>query len=224
MRLIVFDMDGTLIDSQAFIVSTMQGAFVAHGLERPDDHECRNVIGLSLEKALAQVSGLEGAEVDHLAKRYRDSFLNRAHDDFHSQEALYPGAAETVRALAQQSDTLLGVATGKSLRGVERVLGGHDLLHHFVTRQTPDNNPSKPHPGMLHTAMAETGAQMHETAMIGDTVFDIEMAVAAGCAAIGVSWGYHQVDELKAAGAHEIAEDFGQLAALLNTYEGPKNA
>lgn len=224
MKLIVFDMDGTLIDSQAFIVSTMQDAFEAHGLLRPDDNECRNVIGLSLEVALSQVSGLEGSEVDVLAKRYRQSFSNLAQQDFHTQEALYPGAADTVRALAKQDDVLLGIATGKSLRGVERVLGGHDLLHHFVTRQTPDNNPSKPHPGMLHTAMSETGVQTHETAMIGDTVFDIEMAVTAGCTAIGVSWGYHSVDDLKAAGATDIVDDFGQLNALLMELKGRDNA
>ena len=110
------------------------------------------------------------------------------------------------------------------LRGVERVLGGHDLLHHFVTRQTPDNNPSKPHPGMLLTAMAETGAGAHETAMIGDTVYDIEMAVAAGCTAIGVSWGYHSVDDLRAAGATDIVDDFAQLTAWLKDFEGRINA
>lgn len=224
MKLIIFDMDGTLIDSQALIVSTMQEAFAAQGLDRPQDAACRDVIGLSLEMALGRVSGLEGDAVDTLAQQYRKSFRERAQTDFYAQEALYPGAAQTVTNLAQQSDVLLGVATGKSLHGVERVLGGHDLLHHFITRQTPDNNPSKPHPGMLHTAMGETGAQAHETAMIGDTVFDIEMAVAAGCAAIGVSWGYHGVGDLKAAGAVDIVDNFDELDNLLAEFGGLRDA
>lgn len=216
MKLVVFDMDGTLVDSQAFIVQTMAEAFVAHGLVPPSLEEGRKVIGLSLELALARLSGWDVADIAPLAQRYRDVFLSKAHLDFETQEALYPGARDAVELLGSRDDIVLGIATGKSLNGVKRVLGLHELAHHFVTRQTPDNNPSKPHPGMLHTAMAETGLEARQTAMIGDTSFDIEMAVAAGVHAIGVSWGYHSVDDLRAAGAHVVVDDY---AALLNAID-----
>lgn len=216
MKLVVFDMDGTLVDSQAFIVQTMAEAFVAHGLVPPSLEEGRKVIGLSLELALARLSGWDVADIAPLAQRYRDVFLSKAHLDFETQEALYPGARDAVELLGSRDDIVLGIAPGKSLNGVKRVLGLHELAHHFVTRQTPDNNPSKPHPGMLHTAMAETGLEARQTAMIGDTSFDIEMAVAAGVHAIGVSWGYHSVDDLRAAGAHVVVDDY---AALLNAID-----
>ncbi len=218
MKLIVFDMDGTLIDSQAFIVGTMGEAFAAHGLEPPTLEEGRQVIGLSLELALSELSGLDEDAVAPLAAQYRKTFLSKAQADIEGQEALYPGARDAVEHLGGRADIVLGVATGKSLNGVKRVLQSHDLTHHFVTRQTPDNNPSKPHPGMLHTAMAETGLDPHQTAMIGDTTFDIEMAVAAGVHAIGVSWGYHTVDELHAAGANLVVDDYAALLAAIDAF------
>lgn len=218
MKLVVFDMDGTLIDSQAFIVNTMAQAFVAHGLVPPTPEEGRQVIGLSLELALAELSGLGASEVAPLAAQYRKTFMAKAQADIETQEALYPGARDAVEHLGGRDDLLLGIATGKSLNGVKRVLGAHELIHHFVTHQTPDNNPSKPHPGMLHTAMSETGAGVHETAMIGDTTFDIEMAVAAGVHAIGVSWGYHTVGELHAAGANLVVDDYAALLAAIDAY------
>jgi phosphoglycolate phosphatase len=121
-----------------------------------------------------------------------------------------------VEGLADRANTVLGIATGKSVRGVRMVLGHHGLYEHFATVQTADTAPSKPHPGMILAAVRETGVAPRDAVMIGDTVFDIEMARAAGVAAIGVSWGYHPPAELRAAGADVVIEDFAQLRALLD--------
>src|SRR5436305_822900 len=108
-------------------------------------------------------------------------------------EPLYPGAAATIQAFAQRDDVVLGVATGKSQRGVRLVLGHHGLLDHFITIKTADDAPSKPDPGMVVDAMREAGVEAADTVVVGDTIYDIAMARAAGAAAIGVTWGYHQI-------------------------------
>ena len=118
--------------------------------------------------------------------------------------------ADLVRAL-DGDGWLLGVATGKSDRGLNLCLAHHDLAHHFVTLQTADRHPSKPHPSMLLQAMAEAGAVPETTVMIGDTHFDIDMGLAAGTRAIGVGWGYHAPAELVQAGAHAVAMDSDEL-------------
>jgi phosphoglycolate phosphatase len=130
-------------------------------------------------------------------------------------EPLYPGARECIEALAAAPGTLLGLATGKSQRGVRLVLGHHGLLHHFVTIQTADDAPSKPHPGMVEQAIAEAAVSPAHTVVVGDTSFDIAMALAAGASAIGVSWGYHAPEALRQAGAQRIVEDFAALTPML---------
>ncbi len=111
-------------------------------------------------------------------------------------EPLYPGAADAVAALARRDDIVLGIATGKSQRGVRAVLARHGLLEHFITIKTADDAPSKPDPGMVLHAMSEAGVAADDTVVVGDTVYDIAMARAAGAAAIGVTWGYHPRDAL----------------------------
>lgn len=219
MRLIVFDIDGTLIDSHAFITATMTAAFEAEGLEPPTPAMGRSVIGLSLPEALGRLSGAEGLVLDALVARYRGLYHGSVADGA-THEALYPGAREAVLALAAHPETVLGIATGKALRGVQRVLTLHGFTEQFNTLQTPDHNPSKPHPGMLQRAMAETGAEPQETLMIGDTSFDMEMAKAAGCHALGVSWGYHPHEDLTKAGADMVIHDYAELAAAIETIMG----
>src|SRR5690606_28235948 len=131
------------------------------------------------------------------------------------REPLYPGAREALDRLHQGPATLLGIATGKGLAGVHRILGNHGLASHFATLQTPDHNPSKPDPGMLLRAMAETGMGPEETIMVGDTVFDIELAVNAGCQAVGVTWGYHDPGDLLRAGAGAMIDSYDELDAAL---------
>lgn len=214
IRLVVFDCDGTLVDSQHAIVAAMRQAFVDNALPPPEPEAVRQIIGLSLLKAMAALEPDALPELHRALERdYRRAFqLSRQRGDH--QETLYPGAAETVAAL-DEAGYLLGVATGKGRRGLRTTLERHGLDGHFVTLQTAEDAPSKPHPGMLDRAMAEAGAAPDETVLVGDTVFDIEMAVNAGAAAIGVGWGYHDAALLSAAGARTIVETFDALPGAI---------
>lgn len=224
MRLVVFDMDGTLIDSHALITALMTATFKSEGLVSPTAEQTRQTIGLSLPEAMASLSGLPVADTEPLVARYRALFFDTASQSDGESEALYAGAREAVLALSADPATVLGIATGKAMRGVDRVLGQHGLDPHFVTRQTPDHNPSKPHPGMLHRAMDETGIAPGQTIMVGDTTFDIEMAVTAGTRSVGVRWGYHDVDELLAAGADVIVETYDDLIPAIDSLVGDVHA
>ncbi len=209
-RLAVFDCDGTLVDSQHSICAAMTRAFEGEKLAAPDRATILSVVGLSLPLAIARL--LPEAEPDyhdHLLERYKSAFQELRRESAVS-EPLYPGMAELIRDL-DSSGWLLGVATGKSDRGLGLCLEHHGIRAHFVTLQTADRHPSKPHPSMLLTAMAEAGASPETTVMIGDTSFDIDMAIAAGTRALGVGWGYHMPAALVAAGAHGVAMDSGEL-------------
>ncbi len=211
-RLAVFDCDGTLVDSQHSICSAMTMAFEGEKLVAPDRTTILSVVGLSLPLAIARL--LPEAEADfhdHLSESYKRAFQQMRRDNAVS-EPLYPGIAELIRQL-DADGWLLGVATGKSDRGLNLCLSHHGIHAHFVTLQTADRHPSKPHPSMLLTAMADAGAVPETTVMIGDTSYDIDMARAAGARALGVGWGYHPPNDLIAAGAHAVAMDSDELNA-----------
>jgi phosphoglycolate phosphatase len=211
-RLVVFDCDGTLVDSQHGICAAMTRAFEAVKLPPPDRFAILSVVGLSLPAAMARLLPQAEADFhDHLADQYKAAFRALRQTDG-VQEPLYPGIAALVRDL-DEAGWLLGVATGKSDRGLHLCLTHHGLNDRFVTLQTADRHPSKPHPSMLLTAMAEAGAAPETTIMIGDTSFDIEMGLAAGTRTIGVAWGYHHPDLLAAAGAGAVAMDSAALRA-----------
>jgi phosphoglycolate phosphatase len=218
LKLVIFDCDGTLVDSQQMICAAMRQAFETNGLSVPARERLLSIVGLSLPTAFARLAEGSADGVDHPIERlvaaYRDAFsaLRASPEDL---EPLYPGAVEAVEALARRTDTVLGMATGKSQRGAQRVLARHGWSAYFVTIQTSDDAPSKPHPGMVLAAMAATGAAPDETVMIGDTAFDIEMAHAAGARAIGVTWGYHPPAELAQAGADAMISDFAELVPTL---------
>jgi phosphoglycolate phosphatase len=208
-RLIVFDCDGTLVDSQQLIVEAARQALLPHDLEPLEASAVRAVIGLSLELALAQlVPDADERTLISLVATYRARWrLLRAQGVL---EPLFPRAREVLGTL-ERDGHLLGVATGKSHSGLLQVLDHHGLTALFVSFQTADRHPSKPHPGMLEQAMRETGSAPAETLMVGDTSFDMAMARAAGARAIGVAWGYHPPEVLEAAGAELILENFDQL-------------
>ena len=217
MILVMFDMDGTLIDTQALISEHMAATFAGAGLAAPTPAESRRVIGLSLPVALGRLAQSEdSALIDRLVEDYRSHYRAGLVTDG-GREGLFPGALEAIERLAQRPDTQMGIATGKGLSGVHRLLDLHGIAQHFATLQTPDHNPSKPHPGMMYRAMSETGALPAQTIMIGDTTFDIEMGKAAGAKAIAVSWGYHEADELLAAGADVLIDDYDALDAAIET-------
>jgi phosphoglycolate phosphatase len=215
MRLIVFDMDGTLIDTHGLIAEHMAATFSGAGLPVPAASAVRQVIGLSLPVAMARLTRSEdGALIDRLIAQYKAYYSDTLTANAH-REPLFPGTLEALERLNAVPDTLLGVATGKGLDGVRRILAKHGIAGFFATLQTPDHNPSKPDPGMLRSAMVETGATPPETVMVGDTSFDIEMAVAAGARAIGVSWGYHEVAELRRAGADLVIDGYDEIDAAI---------
>ncbi len=216
-RLAVFDCDGTLVDSQHSICTAMTRAFEEQKLPAPDRLSILSVVGLSLPHAMARL--LPGAEPDfhdHLSERYKIAFQRMRRDQAVS-EPLYPGIADLIRQL-DGDGWLLGVATGKSDRGLALCLASHGMAAHFVTLQTADRHPSKPHPSMLLAAIAEAGAAPETTVMIGDTVFDIDMGTAAGVRSIGVGWGYHAPMDLIAAGAAAVAMDSGELRGHIDPH------
>lgn len=213
-RLAVFDCDGTLVDSGASIYEALGQAFEARGHPLPQAEHCRRVIGLSLVEAIAElVPHLPAEEHLRLSEAYKASFL-RARVEGRVEEPLFPGVAELLDAL-EEDGWLLAVATGKSDRGLRACLERNGLAHRFMSLQTSDRHPSKPHPSMVLLAMAEAQAAPETTVVIGDTAFDIGMALAAGARGIGAGWGYHEADELAGAGAAGVAAHPGEVLAFL---------
>lgn len=204
-RLAIFDCDGTLVDSQINICLAMEDSFQRAGLEPPGRNAIRRIVGLSLFEAVqALAPQAEAALLGQMAEDYKTAF-QRLRGRGLVEEPLFDGIADTLVALGE-AGWLMGVATGKSDRGLAHCLAYHGIADHFVTLQTADRHPSKPHPSMIHQAMADAGAVPDTTLMIGDTSFDIGMAIAAGTTAIGVAWGYHDPHELFAEGAHHVAD------------------
>src|SRR5947209_10162253 len=217
LKLVIFDCDGTLVDSQHMIVAAMTKAYGAQGLPLPAREVLLSVVGLSLVEAFTKLGeGRDQFPAESLAGHYRDAF-HAMRGPGAPVEPLYPGAAEAIADLAQRGDVVLGVATGKSQRGVRLVLGHHGLLEHFITIKTADDAPSKPHPEMVLAAMQDVGAAPENTIVVGDTVYDMEMARAAGASGIGVTWGYHPRAALEGAGAVAVIDRFATLVPTLDS-------
>jgi phosphoglycolate phosphatase len=215
LKLVLFDCDGTLVDSQHAIVDSMNAAWEAHGLGLPDANAVRRVVGLSLVEAIMRLSPqLTEKDACKVAETYKQAFGSMRHAG-KVEEPLYDGMLETIEALSS-AGYLLGVATGKSRRGLDAVLHSHGLKDRFVTLQTADMGPGKPNPHMVWRALDETGAQPADTVVIGDTTFDIQMARRAGASAIGVVWGYHEPEELEAAGAARLAQHPRDIPAFVS--------
>jgi phosphoglycolate phosphatase len=212
-KLIVFDLDGTLVDSQHVIVATMQAAFTVYGLAAPSPEAVRRTVGLPLVEGVARLaSGLDPPQHEALAQAYRDGY-QPALAQIGAGDDLFPGIRAMLEAL-HGAGFLLGIATGKSQRGLRATLERHGLIGLFTTLQTGDVPPGKPHPAMLLRAIEAAAVTADETAMIGDTTFDIAMAMAAGALPIGVAWGYHPPHELDAAGAVHLVTSSAQLPPL----------
>lgn len=214
LRLAIFDVDGTLVDSQAHIRAAMGAAFDSEGLTVPED--VLGIVGLSLPVAVRTLAPeVDEAVAERMVAAYKAAFF-----EMRSQSAspLYPGAREALEALAARDDLLLGVATGKSRRGLDHLMEEHGLKSYFVTEQVADHHPSKPHPSMVLAALAETGVEPDDAVMIGDTGFDMQMGRAGGVRTIGVSWGYHGPERLT--GADRVIAEFGALPAALDDLTG----
>ena len=206
MKLAVFDCDGTLIDGQASICEAMEIA--------PPRGRIRRAVGLSLPRAIRELLPDSTEEQQHaMAEAYKDAFRT-ARTEGRVSQPLFPGIEDTLRTLHGKGWTL-GVATGMSDRGLAHCLADNGIADLFVTLQTADRHPSKPHPAMLEEALFQAGALPEETVMIGDTAYDMQMAVSAGCRGIGVDWGYHHPHELIAAGAEKVVESPAELLEYL---------
>jgi phosphoglycolate phosphatase len=190
IRLIVFDWDGTLMDSEAQIVSCLRAVINDLSLEPLDDETLRNVIGLGLREAIdTLVPGRDESFFQAFIARYRDHWFNSG------GSSLFAGVGDMLEAFRRQQ-LLLGVATGKSRRGLDRVLGETGLAGHFDATRCADEAPSKPHPQMLLDLMDQLGVTPAQTIMVGDTEYDMEMATNAGAAKIAVTTGVHSEQRL----------------------------
>ena len=213
-RLAIFDCDGTLVDSGATIVRAVAETFEQQGIAVPTPRECRRVIGLSLGEAMRSlVPDAGGEEHALLTESYKANFF-RARVEGRVEEPLFAGIAELLDAL-EAGGWLLAVATGKSDRGLGHCLARHGWATRFVSLQTGDRHPSKPHPSMALQAMADAGAAPETTVVIGDTSYDMGMALASGATGIGAGWGYHDESELLAAGAIAVAMEPREVIGLL---------
>ncbi|MFL6848835.1 MAG: HAD-IA family hydrolase [Sphingomicrobium sp.] len=213
-RLAIFDCDGTLVDSAAPIYRATCDTFAEHGLEHPAPEQCRRVIGLGLVEAMAaMVPGAGPEEHERLAESYKRNF-HRARHEGRIDEPLFDGVLELLDTL-EADGWLLAVATGKSDRGLRLCLESNGIHARFVSLQTGDRHPSKPHPAMVLQAIADAGAVPRATIVVGDTSYDMGMAVAAGAAPIGAGWGYHDAEELIAAGAIAVADRPVQVLSLI---------
>ena len=217
MTLIIFDCDGTLVDSQGSICAAMEHAFTSLRLAVPARADILRIVGLSLPQAFAALAPQHPLGVQRdLVEHYRAGFGLRVQAAAPLQDPLFAGMAEVVESLAVRPGAVLGIATGKSRRGIARVLDREGWSRHFLTIQTADDNPSKPHPGMILRAMAEGAAKLAETVMVGDSTYDMEMARNAGVGAVGVAWGYHDPEHLRTAGAHAVAARSDTLIAAID--------
>ncbi len=214
-RLVLFDCDGTLVDSQAGIVTSMQTAFLGFGLIAPPPEAVKRVVGLSLDVAVRRLAPELGqSDALQVAALYKDTFRNLRLSG-KLQEPLYEGIKSAVLE-TDRPDTILGVATGKSRRGLLAVLERHGMLARFQTLQTADDVAAgKPAPDMCLRACDETGIDPSATVVIGDTTYDMQMARAAGAAALGVAWGYHAAEELLDAGAVTVLSHPREVAAAV---------
>ena len=216
-RLAIFDCDGTLVDSGATIYAALKTSLVSNGHAVPPPSVSRRVIGLSLNEVMAAL--LPDATADEhlqLADDYKRAFM-ALRTAGQVEEPLFDGVLDLLDALETEG-WLLAVATGKSDRGLRHCLEQHDIHARFVSLQTADRHPSKPHPSMVEQAIADAGAAPATTIVIGDTSFDMAMAAAAGACGIGAAWGYHESDELIAAGAVAVAETPHEVLDLIRSH------
>jgi phosphoglycolate phosphatase len=222
MALIIFDMDGTLVDTVGLIVETITDAFNAINEPPPTETAIRSVSGITAREAMGILAPrADEKRIEQIVTSYRDAYRGRAGLE---REPLFRGALEALDRLQKRPGTILAVATGKGYRGAVTLLERHAILDRFHSVQTPDHNRGKPDPQMIYTAMEKAGASKAETIMIGDTVHDMRMGRAAGVRNIGVAWGYHAVTELLANGADVIIEDFDHLDAAIDDLLGAAHA
>lgn len=218
LRLVIFDVDGTLIDSQAEIMAAMKVAFASENLPMLDRASVLSIVGLSLAEAFAVLCPQSDlTQQTRLVQAYKDAFVELRGTYGKDQSPMFAGAFDMLQSLHAQDHTLLAVATGKSKRGLDKMIERHGLEGLFVSQQVADFHPSKPHPAMVLAALADTGVDAPRAVMLGDTTYDMDMGRAAGVGTIGVSWGYHDVAKLN---ADIVIDHFAALPAAIDKLTG----
>lgn len=209
MRLVIFDVDGTLVDSQRDIVGGITHTFQVAGRPVPQASDIVATIGMSLPETMRRLAPkADRDELIALVEGYKRTYTQlRQFAGSKDSSPLYPGAQAALDRLRARPEMLLAVATGKSRRGLRILIDGHGLDGYFQSQQCADDHPSKPHPSMILAALEETGVAPAHAIMVGDTEFDRQMAAAAGVAFLGVSWGYHPASAL----GNHVIDDFAAL-------------
>lgn len=224
LKLALFDLDGTLVDSRVLIAESMDEAFRRNGLSGCSYDQVRQIVGIELFEAIPMLLPedypAEGAI--KIGNDFREIFVRNRSDGTHA-EGLYNGARDILETLDNEG-WLLGVATGKPRRGLDHILNAHDLTDLFVTLHTSCTGPGKPNPRMVLEAMNATGVEPIRTIMIGDSSHDIQMALNANVRAAGVAWGFHTAEELTVAGAHSVHDDFACLGRELQAFGQGRSA
>lgn len=214
MKLVLFDCDGTLVDSVNLIHEVMARTFVHFGYDRPEMDLTKSIIGLTLDIAIARMQGKPHVDDEAIAMtaHYKSIFAEtRAEPGF--KEPLFDGISTMIDQLAARSDVRMGAVTGKSRRGLNLIMDTHGFRKHFIVSRTADDCPSKPHPGMVTECCLETDMVPADTIVIGDAIYDMQMAKAAGAKAVGVAWGYASVDDLWKAGADAVVNHPSEIPA-----------
>lgn len=214
LRLIIFDVDGTLVDSQGDILAAMAVSFEKASIQMPSREDVLGIVGLSLEQAFEKlVVGASSELITDMTQNYKDAYIDlRAKVGAAQSSPLYPHARQVLDQLQAVDENLLAIATGKSRRGLDKLLDAHDLRGLFISEQVSDFHPSKPHPSMVLQCLADAGVDPHQAVMVGDTTYDMDMGAAACVKTIGVAWGYHDAERLS---ADRIIHDFRELPTAI---------
>ena len=209
-KFVIFDWDGTLMDSADKIVSCMQGAAEIEGIRLPTSDEVKEIIGISLIPAIQKLFAVDEAVAQRLAENYKREFIRQEHQ----LTPLFDGVLSLLTKL-QQSERRLAVATGKARVGLQRAWSQTDTGHFFHSSRCADEAKSKPNPDMLLQLLAEIGLSVRDTVMIGDTSHDMAMAEAINMDRIAVSYGAHKVPQLEKHKPTDIVHSVKELDALL---------
>lgn len=218
MKLVIFDFDGTLVDSRPLILESHRIVFSEFRLPAPVPAHSLALVGKSLDVILADLAG-PGAPILEMVRAY-DLLLPKLRADPAFAERPFDGVDELLRELSRAVDTVLGIATGHRSDTIAPALRTLRWNEFFETIQAADTAPSKPHPAMLLQALAATGVEAKDAIFIGDTTFDMQMARAAQLRSIGVGWGHHDAGRLMAAGAHHVVETVDELATAIRAALG----
>lgn len=217
MKLVIFDVDGTLVDSQAHIVASMVAAFDEVKQPVPSRDTLLSIVGLSLPIAMRELApDVSDQQLSLMVDAYKEAFQEHRLKQGAAASPLYPGARDAIAALAARDDVLMSIATGKSRRGLDALMEAWEFSGVFVSAECADDHPSKPHPSMVFQCLVDADVAAQDAVVIGDTSYDMEMARAARAKSIGVNWGYHSPDVLFASGATVVLEKFAELEPALD--------